>query len=252
MANAKKIALVTGGARGIGRAIAERLAEDGYDIAVADMRGADETIAAIQENSGRKAVAVQMDVSDEASVAAAIDEVHGALGPISALVNNAGLHANPMVAMPELDYKQWRKLMAVNLDGMFLVSSAVLPDMIAAKWGRIVNISSASANALTPPGMAHYIASKAGAIGFTRGLATDVGEHGITANAIAPSGVVTPGLLEIGVAEEFMDVVAQQQAIKRVMRPDDVIGVASFLTSEDSAMITAQTIFVDGGAIRVG
>lgn len=251
MAGKRKTALVTGAARGIGRAIAARLARDGFDLALADMGDAQDTAAECRA-LGAQALPLHMDVTDEASVAAAVAQLHGALGQVAVLVNNAGLHANPMQAMPDLSFAEWRRLMAVNLDGMFLVTNAVLPDMIAAGWGRVINISSASANALTPPGMAHYIASKAGAIGFTRGLATDVGIHGITANAIAPSGVVTPGLLEIGVAEEFMDVVAQAQAIKRVMRPADVVGTVSFLASEDSAMLTAQTIFVDGGAIRAG
>lgn len=251
MAGQRKTALVTGAARGIGRAIAVRLAQDGYDLALADMGDAAEAAAECRA-AGAKARPVHMDVTDEASIAAALADVRASLGPVAVLVNNAGLHANPMVTMPDLPYAEWRRLMSVNLDGMFLVTSAVLPDMIARQWGRVVNISSASANALTPPGMAHYIASKAGAIGFTRGLATDVGMHGITANAVAPSGVVTPGLLEIGVAEEFMDVVAQAQAIKRVMRPADVVGTVSFLASEDSAMLTAQVIFVDGGAIRAG
>lgn len=251
MAERRRVALVTGAARGIGRAIAARLARDGHDLCLADMADCSETVEECAA-AGARAAAVRMNVTDEASVADGVEELRGALGPIAVLVNNAGLHANPMQAIPELPFSEWRRLMAVNLDGMFLVTSAVLPDMISAQWGRIVNISSASANALTPPGMAHYIASKAGAIGFTRGLATDVGEYGITANAIAPSGVVTPGLMEVGVAEEFMDVVAQAQAIKRVMRPGDVVGTAAFLASDDAAMLTAQTIFVDGGAVRAG
>lgn len=251
MAETQKAALVTGAARGIGRAIAERLATDGYMVAVADMADTAEAVAAVSA-SGRKAVGVRMDVTDEASIARAVGEAREALGPISVLVNNAGLHATRPAAVPELDYAEWRRLMSVNLDGMFLVTRAVLPDMIAQKWGRIVNISSASANALTPPGMAHYIASKAGAIGFTRGLATDVGEHGITANAIAPTAVVTPGLHELSGSEQLLGILTQMQAIKRIVEMADVAGVASFLASEDSAMITAQTIFVDGGGLRTG
>lgn len=251
MAETQKIALVTGAARGIGRAIAERLAADGYAVAIADMADASEAVRAVAD-SGRKAIGVRMDVTDESSIARAVDEIRKKLGPISVLVNNAGLHANPPAALPDLGYSEWRRLMSVNLDGMFLVSRAVLPDMISRKWGRIINMASASANALTPPGMAHYIASKAGAIGFTRGLATDVGDHGITANAIAPTAVVTPGLRELGGSEHLLGVLTQMQAIKRVVDMTDVAGVASFLASEDSAMVTAQTIFVDGGGIRAG
>lgn len=251
MIDGQKVALVTGAAQGIGRAIAGRLAADGYAVAIADMADTTDAVAAVA-GAGHRSLGVTMDVADEGSIAAAISQVRRELGPICALVNNAGLHATRPQSLPDLDYAEWRRLMAVNLDGMFLVTRAALPDMVARKWGRIVNIASASANALTPPGMAHYIASKAGAIGFTRGLATDVGVHNITANAISPTAVVTPGLRELGGSEELLGILTQMQAIKRVVDMADVAGVASFLASEDSAMVTAQTIIVDGGGLRVG
>jgi NAD(P)-dependent dehydrogenase (short-subunit alcohol dehydrogenase family) len=251
LAQSGRVAMVTGGARGIGRAIAERLAADGHLVVIADRRDGEEAREAIVA-AGGSAKSVMLDVTDQASIAAAVEQVRQTFGPIEILINNAALHADPMTAMPQLDFASWRRLMAVNLDGAFLVTTALLPDMIAAGWGRIINLSAAATNALTPPGLTAYIASKAGLIGMTRGLATDVGAHGITANAIAPSGVVTPGLLEMGVAEQFMGAVAEAQAIKRLVKPEDLSGITSFLASEDAGMITGQTIFVDGGAVRVG
>lgn len=246
-----RVALVTGAAQGLGLAIAERLAGEGALVAALDIKDPSEAVRAIV-SAGGEAAGVRADVSSSESVAKAVAAVEAELGAVEILVNNAGLHANPMTPFPEMTWEQWRRMMSVDLDSMFHVTQAVLQPMLAARWGRIVNMASASVNALTPPGMAHYITAKAGVVGFTRALATDLGSYGITVNAVAPSGVLTPGLIDIGASPDVMQMVADSQAIKRTLTPEDVVGAVAFLASDDAAMVTAQVLFTDGGAIRPG
>ena len=246
-----KVAVVTGAAQGIGRAIAERLASDGALVAAVDLVESKHAIAAIADAGGRGAAFIA-DVSSADAIGRAVAEIQSRLGPVSILVNNAGLHANPLTPFSELSFEQWRRMMSVDLDSMFLFCKAVVTDMQSARWGRIINMSSAAVNALTPVGMVHYVTAKAGVVGFTRGLATDLGEYGITVNAVAPSGVRTPDLQAIGASDGVMQMVANSQAIKRIMEPSDIVGAVSFLASDDAAMITAQVLFADGGAIRAG
>jgi len=250
MSTPEKIAIVTGAARGIGQAIAIRLAADGAKVAVVDLGDGSETVRRITD-AGGTAIACTCDVSDREQVNATVAAVAEQLGAPTILVNNAGLHANPVIPFSEITPEVWNHYMNVDLNSVFHFSQAVLPYMRAAEWGRIVNMASGTVNAFTHPGMSHYITAKTAIVGITRALASEVGVNGITVNAIAPGGVRTPGLEEVA-SEELMQAIADGQAIPRIVEPDDIAGVASFLASEDCRMVTAQTIFADGGLVRAG
>jgi NAD(P)-dependent dehydrogenase (short-subunit alcohol dehydrogenase family) len=247
-----KVALITGAAGGIGQAFAKRLAADGVHIAVADLAGGEETVKLV-EAAGRNAIAVACDVSDPDSVAAMARQVQQKFARVDIVVNCAGIF--PQQDFAGMTFADWRKVLSINLDGTFLVTAAFVPGMKARKWGRIVNMASSTFGSVTT-GFAHYVASKGGVIGFTRGLAGDLAADGITVNAIAPGLTRSPGTIVrkprpgfANMDEEFV-AVASLQAIKRPEVPDDLIGAVSFLTSDDAAFMTGQTLNVDGGRVR--
>lgn len=244
----RRIAIVTGAARGIGAAIAGRLAEDGHDLAIVDL-DADacaDTVATV-EATGRRAIAVAADVADEAAVLAAVDEIAARLGPPTVLVNNAGILRDRTLAKMTLD--DWQSVIDVNLRSVFLLCRAVLPHMRAARWGRIVNLSSIAA--LGALGEANYAAAKAGVQGLTKTLAIELGRHGITANAVAPGFVVTD--MTRAVAERmgmpFDDMVAEMVKaidVGRPGQPDDVAHAVSFFADPRSSFVTGQVLYVAG------
>jgi len=243
----RRVAVVTGGAAGIGQAYARRLAADGRAVVVADLAPAEETERLVREDGGEITSGV-CDVSSAESVRAFADDVHERHGRVDVLVHNAGIY--PIVPFLQTDWATWRRVMDVNLDSLYHLTQAFLPGMVEAGWGRIVVMASTTFHDGTP-GLTAYTASKGGVIGFVRSLAGEVGEHGVTVNAIAPSIVKTPGTLagpqqELGI----FDMLKQTQAIKRTQLPEDLVGALSFVTSDDAAFMTGQTLVVDGGWVR--
>jgi NAD(P)-dependent dehydrogenase (short-subunit alcohol dehydrogenase family) len=246
-----KVAVITGAANGIGQAFAKRLAEDGVHIVIADVAAADATVKMV-EQAGRQALACRCDITSEQAVGAMAADVQKTFGRCDIVVNCAGIF--PTLDFDKMTFADWRHMMAINLDSVFLVTSAFVRGMKERRWGRIVSMSSSTTGSVVT-GYAHYVTTKMGIIGFTRALAGELGAHGITVNAIAPSITRTPGTLAreprpgIPSMEREFDLVAQMQAIKRVEVPDDLVGTLSYLTSDDAAFVTGQTINVNGGRI---
>ena len=244
-----RTAIVTGAGSGIGRAIAQRLAEDGFVIAVLDLIDeAARRVATEIGQKGHRAVAFGgVDVSDRAQVDAAVDRVRTALGPVLVLVNNAGVTG--FREFLKITDDKWDRIMQVNINGPFYCTQAVLPDMIDAGWGRIVNISSSSAQS-GQPYMVHYVTSKAGLIGFTKALALEVGPMGITVNTIPPGFIDTPMLRtseERGVLGGKVEDIADRTPVRRAGRPEDIAAACAFLVSDEASYITGQVIGVNGG-----
>lgn len=237
-----KNAVVTGAARGIGRAIATVLASRGSAVAVWDLNGegAEQTAADIRAGGG-KAIAVAGDASNAADVVSAANRTRQELGAITILVNNAGISGYvPFTSMSE---EIWDRMMAVNLKGPFLVTKEIVPDMLAAGWGRIVNISSSSAQT-GAPAMAHYVSSKGGIIGLTKALAVEFVDKGITVNHVPPGFVDTP-LVREGPVD--IDAVARTMPMKRAGQPEDIAHAVAYLASEEAGYVTGQTLSVNGG-----
>ena len=230
-----KTAVVTGGASGIGRAVAQRLGADGYNVAPLDVSPSD-------SDSGYVA-----DVTDRAAVDAALAAVREKFGPVTILVNAAGVEGYKRFT--NLTFETWMKVIDVNLNGVFHCTQAVLPDMIEAGWGRIVNISSSSTHS-GQPFMAHYVAAKSAVNGLTKVLALEYGPHGITVNAVPPGFIDTPMLRKAeernllgGTVEDHI----QRTPVRRAGRPEDIAAACAFLISEEAGYITGQILGVNGG-----
>ena len=245
----QRTAIVTGAARGIGAAVAKRLASDGFAVAVIDL---DETACATTVDAitaaGGKALAVGADVSDAASVDAAVERVAAELGAPTVLINNAGILRDNLLF--KMSVEDWDLVMGVHLRGSFLMAKATQKYMTEAKYGRIVNLSSTSA--LGNRGQANYSAAKAGLQGFTKTLAIELGKFGVTSNAIAPGFIQTD--MTAATAErmkvpfdDFIKFSADQIPVARVGQPEDIAHTASFLVSEGAGFVSGQVIYVAGG-----
>lgn len=232
-----RTAVVTGGASGIGRAVACRLAADGHRVATVDLAPADLD----------GVLPVTADVTDRGQVDKAMDTVRERLGPISILVNGAGVDGFKRFA--ELSFEAWLRVVNVNLHGVFHCIQATLPDMTAAGWGRIVNISSSSTHS-GQPFMAHYVAAKSAVNGLTKSLALELGPAGITVNAVPPGFVDTPMLRKAESRQLLGGTVEDHIArtpVRRVGRPEDIAAACAFLASEEAGYITGQILGVNGG-----
>lgn len=239
-----RVALVTGGSRGIGRAIAERLAADGHQVAVnytANKDAADATVEAITA-AGGTAVALQGDVGDPESVAALFESITEQLGPVEILVNNAGITRDDLIL--RMGVEAWDDVIETNLRSVYLTTKTALRPMLRAKWGRVISISSVSGIAGNP-GQANYAASKAGIIGFTKSVAREVGSRGITVNAVAPGFIETDMTDALG--EEITAAVADRIALGRLGQPEEVAAAVGYLSSDEAAYVTGHTLVVDGG-----
>jgi 2-hydroxycyclohexanecarboxyl-CoA dehydrogenase len=243
-----RVAVVTGGASGIGLGVAHRFVADGHDVAILDLdRAGLDTAADGLRAAGGTVAAVEVDVTDRATVAAAFGRVRDELGPVTILVTSAGIEAfDPLL---EITPERWDRVLAVNLTGTFACVQAAVPDMLAAGWGRIVTISSQSAQS-GAPNMAHYSASKGGVIALTKALAVDLARQGVTVNTIAPSVVDTPMARAATEAGDFpgIDVIAPMIPLGRAGTPADIAAACSYLCSEEGgSYITGQLLAVNGG-----
>jgi NAD(P)-dependent dehydrogenase (short-subunit alcohol dehydrogenase family) len=238
-----KVAIVTGAAQGIGRAIAEGLARDGARIVVADVKEAEEAAGSFPGGVG-----LEVDVADEGAVQRLVDETVERCGSVDVLVNNAGLYASlPMRPFEQIPLDEWRQVMDVNVASMFLTCRAVVPVMRAGGGGKIVNISSG-----TPfrgvPFLLHYVTSKGAIVALTRALAREVGKDGILVNCVAPGFTMSEGVKgHPQVVEQLRDVSVAARTLQRDQLPEDVVGAVVYLAGPGSDFVTGQTIVIDGG-----
>ena len=241
-----KVAVVTGASSGMGQEYARLLATQGANLVLASRHLATETQKMV-EAAGSKVLAQSCDVTSPEDVKLLANATKSMFGRCDILINNAGIY--PFQPFEKMSFEDWRKILAVNLDSLFFTCQAFVPLMKANNWGRIVNVSS-SVCWTVAPNVTHYTAAKMGVIGFTRALATEVANAGITVNAVSP-GLVRTDTTENGEQAEMFEMVKQMQAIHRIAEPNDLADVVSFLVSEDSRFMTGQTLSVDGGFTRL-
>jgi 2-hydroxycyclohexanecarboxyl-CoA dehydrogenase len=244
----KRTALVTGGASGIGLSICEHLARAGHSVVVADYNGdgAEAAAKAIRENGGQ-AMAVTVDVSDRAQIDRAVDAARGEFGPVGILVTSAAVSRKE--PFEQMSAESWEQIISVNLTGTFHCVQAVIGDMTAAGWGRVVMISSSSAQR-GAPGMTHYAASKGGVIAFGKTLALEFAKRGVTVNNIAPSVVETPMVAQqraVGAVPSY-EKMAAGVPVGRIGTGDDIAAACMYLVSEEASYFTGQTVSVNGGS----
>lgn len=240
---------MTGGGAGMGQATSIRLARDGMAVGVLDVdsEAAAATARSINE-SGGQALALTADISDRAQVAAAAAKIRHAFGPVTVLINNAGI--DRFAAFADIDDDGWDEMMNINLKGAYIVTQVVLPDMVAAGWGRIVNFSSFGAQ-IGAQNMVHYTAAKGGIIAMTRSLAIELGPKGITVNSIAPGFILTPMSKRAIDGNKFPvphEQILASFPIPRIGQPEEVAAACAFFVSEEAGYITAQLLGVNGGA----
>jgi len=242
------VAMVTGGATGLGAAVVERLAMEGALVACCynKSRAGAEALAARLEARGKHILLMQVDVTDSRQVQAGVEGVAAHFGrPITILVNNAGDNINP-TPLDQMEEATWDLVIAINLRGIFLCSKYCIPALKAARWGRIINVSSISARTGGGPGSAHYVASKGGVDALTRSMAKELAPYNVTVNGIAP-GVIYTRLHERTNTPEALEKLRQAIPLGRLGRPEDVAGCVAFLASDDAAYITGEVIAINGG-----
>lgn len=251
-----KVAVVTGGAGGIGAACAIRLAKDGFKIAIVDIKPSDETIACIKSKGG-EAVGFVCDITQQDNIDKLKEEIIANMGSVDAVVNVAGRYEFTLTENANMEI--WRKIMSLNMDGMFMMCQAFIPSMRGKKWGRIINVASSSCFG-PPPGLSTYVASKMGVIGYSRALASELGSQGITVNIVSP-GTIDTEQLRSSFAKDFgnpdpaafdawIEDFCKMQAIPRAGKPEDVAKIVSFFASDDSDYVTGQNIVADGGMTK--
>ena len=241
-----RVAIITGAAVGNGQAFCQRLAQEGATVVIADSADAEEAIEKVKSIGGN-IIALRTDVTDEIQTQELARKTIERFGRIDILVNNVGLyHEEPFEL---ISYKEWKRMLEVNLDGLFLTTKAVLPQMKQQGYGRIIALSSDTVW-LGTPYLVHYVTSKMGVIGFVRSLASEVGKYGVTVNAITVGLTATQRPSNEKLVGSILEHLLPQQAIHRSDEPEDIAEVVAFLASEVSSIITGQTINVDGGIAR--
>lgn len=241
-----RVAIVTGAAIGNGQAFCVRLAQEGAAIVIADIADASETKALVEATGGRVITTI-VDVTNEQDTQRMVDETVANFGRVDILVNNAGLYQEEPFEL--ITYADWKRMLEVNLNGLFLCTRAVVPHMKAHQFGRVINLSSDTVW-LGTPYLVHYITSKMGVIGFTRSIAAEVGRYGITVNAITVGLTATQRPANDKLMSNILEHLLPQQSVHRAEEPKDIADVVAFLASPGSSIITGQTINVDGGMAR--